>query len=227
MFTEIPDIIRNYKFRIENGRGGYYKEVSIENLAKVKKQDSIELLKLIQERNSVEVLKISNYVDEIDIFYENDKSKKVDKYEDIKNDKKLTEKQKNKKIKNREQFFKNSAFLFKFSATKLGWINIDRLSKFESKKIIISSKKFIDNEFLICFNYLDLNSMTNNIILNFDGNFEKNLKISEKIKVTIYTNKGEEIYYDTFYIDANSKTNFELNLKETTLENLKTELVSQ
>jgi hypothetical protein len=68
--------------------------------------------------------------------------------------------------------------------------------------------------------------MTNNIILNFDGKFEKNLKVSGKIKAIIYTGNNEKIYYDSFYIDINSKPNFELNLKETTLEKLKQELVT-
>jgi hypothetical protein len=226
MYVDIPDIVRNYKFGLMNGEGGYYKEVPIENLTKVKRQDSIELSRLMQEVNSVEIPIIIPENDEIEIFDENSKSKKVDKYEDIKNDKTLSNSQKKKKIKNREVFFKNSSFLYNFSSTKLGWINIDRLSKFESKKISISSAKFKENEFLICFNYLDLKSMTNNIILNFDGKFEKNLKVSGKIKAIIYTGNNEKIYYDSFYIDINSKPNFELNLKETTLEKLKQELVT-
>lgn len=226
IYVDIPDIIKNYKFGLMNGEGGYYKKISIENLTKIKKQDSIELSKLIKEINSVEIPIIIHENDELDIFNENDKSQKIDKYKDIKNDEKLTEKQKKEKIKNREIFFKNSTTLYNFSSTKIGWINIDRLSKFETKKITISSKKFKENEFLICFNYLDIKSMTNNIILNFDGNFEKNLKVSGKIKAIIYTGNNEKIYYDTFYIDINSKPNFELNLKETTIEKLKQELIT-
>ena len=54
----------------------------------------------------------------------------------------------------------------------------------------------------------------------------KNLRIVGKIKVIIFTNEKDKFYYDTFYLDKNSKTNFEINLKETTLEKLKTILIT-
>ena len=53
------------------------------------------------------------------------------------------------------------------------------------------------------------------------------VKISGKIKVVVYGIYENKIYYDSFYIDKNSKSEFEINFKETTIEKLKQELISK
>ena len=217
MFTEIPDIIRNYKFRIENGRGGYYKEVSIENLAKVKKQDSIELFRLMQEN-----LRSTN--SEIDFLAPN-----YNENDDIIKNKSLTESQKEERIKNREEFYNTQNEVYNFASSKLGWINCDRLI-FPDKiaDITISNlNKLETNNYTIYFVYKDIRSIIAYNYKSIESLKINNFKIKNSIKAIVCCNSKEKIYYDIFYINTKSKTNFELNLKETTLENLKTELVSQ
>ena len=53
------------------------------------------------------------------------------------------------------------------------------------------------------------------------------VKIIGKIKVVIYANSGNKIMFDSFYIDKNSKSEFDLNFKETSLDKLKQELISK
>jgi hypothetical protein len=63
--------------------------------------------------------------------------------------------------------------------------------------------------------------------LNQFDTHSKKIKIIGKIKVVIYANSGNTIMFDTFYIDKNSKSEFDLNFKEITLDKLKQELISK
>ena len=78
---------------------------------------------------------------------------------------------------------------------------------------------------------LNLIYQNNQSILNYNLNpfeIQSNLvKIVGKIKVVIYANSGNKIMFDSFYIDKNSKSEFDLNFKETSLDKLKQELISK
>ena len=233
-----PDIIRNYNFGItvdKTGEGGFFKETEVDSLEIVKKRDSLELLKMINdELKKDEALsdlasKVINPPHfEMDLVDElNHES--VDKYEDINNNKKLTEKEKKNRIENRISFFNTISEINTFSLGKLGWINIDRISEFDTLKdiTITNNHKLQNNDYVIFYNYIKRKSLINHFLRNFNSTYEyKNLRIAGKMKVIIYTNEKDKIYYDTFYLDKNSKTNFEINLKETTLEKLKTILIT-
>lgn len=233
-----PDIIRNYNFGItvdKTGEGGFFKETAVDSLEIVKKRDSLELLKMINdELKKDEALSdlASKVINpprfEMDLVDElNHES--VDKYEDINNNKKLTEKEKKNRIENRNSFFNTISEINTFSLGKLGWINIDRISEFDTLKdiTITNNHKLQNNDYVIFYNYIKRKSLINHFLRNFNSTYEyKNLRIVGKIKVIIFTNEKDKIYYDTFYLDKNSKTNFEINLKETTLEKLKTILIT-
>lgn len=233
-----PDIIRNYNFGItvdKTGEGGFFKETAVDSLEIVKKRDSLELLKMINdELKKDEALSdlASKVINpprfEMDLVDElNHESE--DKYEDINNNKKLTEKEKKNRIENRNSFFNTISEINTFSLGKLGWINIDRISEFDTLKdiTITNNHKLQNNDYVIFYNYIKRKSLINHFLRNFNSTYEyKNLRIVGKIKVIIFTNEKDKIYYDTFYLDKNSKTNFEINLKETTLEKLKTILIT-
>lgn len=217
MFTEIPDIIRNYKFGLTNAEGGYYKSVLNENLSKVKRQDSLELLKLMQE----DLRSVNSEIAIVEPnFNEND---------DILKDNALTENQKEERIKNRKSFFNTKNEIYNFASNKLGWINCDRLiSPDKVADITISNlnKQLETNNYTIYFIYKDLKSL---IVQNYNSLKSQkiyNFKIKNSIKAIACCNSNGKIYYDVFYINKNSKTNFDLNFKDTNLDNLKQELIT-
>ena len=187
------------------------------------KKDSIE-----QKRKEEEIKKRESELNFV-LVNENDKSKEKSIYYDILEDKSLTEEQKSKKIMQRDAFLSNYGKLYSFTTDKLGWINIDRIVQVEATKTIQISNnhKLNSNEYSIFYNYQEKKSLVNHFLANFKEDYTYNLKIAGKIKVIVYTNDKDKIYYDSFYIDKNSKTNFEINLKETSLENLKKVLISQ
>ena len=237
MYTAIIDYKKNRAFGISvdyTGAGGFFKDVPIDSFAIIKKRDSLEYIELLKqdeiERKRIEE-EIKKRESELNfvLVNENDKSKKKSIYYDILEDKSLTEEQKSKKIEQRNAFFSNYGKLYSFTTDKLGWINIDRIVQVEATKTIQISNnhKLNSNEYSIFYSYLDKKSMINHFLTNFKETFRYNLKIAGKIKVIIYTNDKDKIYYDSFYIDKNSNTNFEINLKETTLDNLKKILTSQ
>ena len=237
MYTSIIDYKKNRAFGISvdyTGAGGFFKDVPIDSFAIIKKRDSLEYIELLKqdeiERKRIEE-EIKKRESELNfvLVNENDKSKKKSIYYDILEDKSLTEEQKSKKIEQRNAFFSNYGKLYSFTTDKLGWINIDRIVQVEATKTIQISNnhKLNSNEYSIFYSYLDKKSMINHFLTNFKETFRYNLKIAGKIKVIIYTNDKDKIYYDSFYIDKNSNTNFEINLKETTLDNLKKILTSQ
>ncbi len=116
-----------------------------------------------------------------------------------------------------------------FSSDKLGWINIDRILDYEKlKKITIKNNdKLFDSDYVIFYNYLEQKSLINHYLNDFNSDYVcPELRIKGKIKVIVYTNNEDKIFYDKFYIDRNSNTEFSLKLKETTLDKLKQELIS-
>ena len=213
IYTEISDIIRNLEYfksgkhEYENIPDKFKKRVAIDSLEIVKKRDSLKYLKIINEdkKKSIEALIESN--SGWDILLEDQNLTKEEKIE-------------------RYNFYRNQNQIYSFTSSKLGWINIDKILDYEVEKEIKfrntnqELKSFSLN--LVYQNYQSLlNSNLNEFKIHSDS-----VKIIGKIKVVIYANSGNKIMYDSFYIDKNSKSEFDLNFKETTLDKLKQELIS-
>lgn len=212
--TEISDIVRNLeyfksgKWKYENIPDKFKKRVAIDSLEIVKKRDSLKYLKIINEDNkkSIEALIESN--SEWAIVLEDQNLTKEEKIE-------------------RHSFYDNQNQIYSFASDKLGWINIDKILVYEVEKEITFKNT---NQELKYFS-LNLIYQNNQSILNYNLNpfeIQSNLvKIVGKIKVVIYANSGNKIMFDSFYIDKNSKSEFDLNFKETSLDKLKQELISK
>jgi hypothetical protein len=227
-YVPIIDYFRNADFGITvgtDGIGGFFKDVRIDSLEIVKKRDSLALLKILENEENEEIK-----YNQIDIVDELKHDEKKDKYYDINTNENLTKEQKQKRRKNRDAFFNSIAEISNFSSDKLGWINIDRILDFEKlKKVTIKNNdKLLDSDYVIFYNYLGQNSLINHYLYNFNSDYVyPELRIKGKIKVIVYTSNEDKIFYDKFYIDKNSNTEFNLNLKETTLDKLKQELISK
>jgi hypothetical protein len=213
IYTEISDIVRNLEYfksgkhEYENIPDKFKKRVTIDSLEIVKKRDSLKYLKIINEdkKKSIEALIESN--SGWDILLEDQNLIQEEKME-------------------RYNFYQNQDQIFSFTSDKLGWINIDKILAYEVEKEI----KFRNTNHELKYFSLNLIYQNNQSILNYDlSPFEIHsslIKIVGKIKVVIYANSGNKIMFDSFYIDKNSKSEFELNFKETTLDKLKQELIS-
>ena len=211
--TEISDIVRNLeyfksgKWKYENIPDKFKKRVAIDSLEIVKKRDSLKYLKIINEdkKKSIEALIEEN--GEWGIALEDKNLSKEEKIE-------------------RHSFYDNQNQIYSFASDKLGWINIDKILVYEVEKEITFKNT---NQELKYFS-LNLIYQNNQSILNYNLNpfeIQSNLvKIVGKIKVVIYANSGNKIMFDSFYIDKNSKSEFDLSFKETTLDKLKQELIS-
>ena len=213
IYTEISDIVRNLEYfksgkhEYENIPDKFKKRVTIDSLEIVKKRDSLKYLKIINEdkNKSTEALIESN--SGWDILLEDQNLTKEEKIE-------------------RYNFYSNQNQIYSFTSSKLGWINIDKILAYEVEKEI----KFRNTNHELKYFSLNLIYQNNQSILNYDlSPFEIHsslIKIVGKIKVVIYANSGNKIMFDSFYIYKNSKSEFELNFKETTLDKLKQELIS-
>jgi hypothetical protein len=225
-----PDILRNRAFRIsvgKDGEGGFFKETTLDSLRIAQKIDSLKLMKILEEEEKELKENIRN--NEIDIVDELNHDSKQDKYRDINNNERLTKEEKQKRRKNRDAFFNSMSEISNFSSDKLGWINIDRILDYEKlKKVTIKNNdKLFDSDYVIFYNYLGQKSLINHYLYNFNSDYVyPELRIKGKIKVIVYTKNEDKIFYDKFYIDRNSNTEFNLKLKETTLDKLKQELIS-
>lgn len=214
LYTEISDIVRNLeyfksvKWKYENIPDKFKKRVAIDSLEIVKKRDSLKYLKIINEdkKKSIEALIEEN--GEWAIVLEDQNLTKEEKIE-------------------RHSFYDNQNQIYSFASDKLGWINIDKILVYEVEKEITFKNT---NQELKYFS-LNLIYQNNQSILNYNLNpfeIQSNLvKIVGKIKVVIYANSGNKIMFDSFYIDKNSKSEFDLNFKETSLDKLKQELISK
>ena len=213
IYTEISDILRNLeyfksgKWKYENIPDKFKKRVTIDSLEIVKKRDSLKYLKIINEDNkkSIEALIESNR-----------------EWAIVLEDQNLT---KEEKIV-RHNFYENQNQIYSFTSDKLGWINIDKILAYEVEKEIMFKNV---NQDLKYFS-LNLIYQNNKSLIDYNlKSFETHsslIKIVGKIKVVIYANSGNKIMFDSFYIDKNSKNEFDLNFKETTLDKLKQELIS-
>ena len=218
IFTEIPDILKNLKlflspkWKYDNIPDKYFKTVNLDSVKIIKNKDSIEYYKLLEIENK-------RIVQENEIFWDNNWDKGIE-------DEKLTPVEKIAKRKKLQNIYNINNELYSFSSNKLGWINIDKVLNVELEKefeFTIKNKEELDF-YYVSYVYLNNKTVLNDFLNN--KRLKSYIKISGKIKAIIYTSNNEKIYYDTFYIDINSKPNFELNLKETTLEKLKEELVT-
>lgn len=225
-----PDILRNRAFRISVGKdnaGGFFKETTLDSLKIAQKIDSLKLIKILEEEEKELKKNINN--DQMVVVDELNHDLKYDKYRDINNNERLTKEEKEKRIKNRDAFYNSIAEISSFSSDKLGWINIDRILDYEKlKKITIKNNdKLFDSDYVVFYNYLGQKSLINHYLNDFNSDYVyPELRIKGKIKVIVYTNNEDKIFYDKFYIDRNSNTEFSLKLKETTLDKLKQELIS-
>jgi hypothetical protein len=213
IYTEISDILRNLeyfksgKWKYENIPDKFKKRVAIDSLEIVKKRDSLKYLKIINEDNkkSIEALIESNR-----------------EWAIVLEDQNLT---KEEKIV-RHNFYENQNQIYSFTSDKLGWINIDKILAYEVKKEIMFKNV---NQDLKYFSF-NLVYQNNQSLLNYNlrefKTHSDSVKIIGKIKVVMYANSGNKIMFDSFYIDKNSKSEFDLNFKETTLDKLKQELIS-
>lgn len=125
----------------------------------------------------------------------------------------------------RYNFYQNQNEIYSFTSNKLGWINIDKILAYEVKKNITFKNTEEYNEYSLNLIYLDNQSILSHYLNNFNRH-TNSIKIIGKIKLVIYANSGNKIMFDSFYIDRNSKSEFDLNFKETTLDKLKQELIS-
>ena len=206
----------------------FFKETTLDSLKIAQKIDSLKLIKILEEEEKELKKNINN--DQIVVVDELNHDLKYDKYRDINNNERLTKEEKEKRIKNRDAFYNSMAEISSFSSDKLGWINIDRILDYEKlKKITIKNNdKLFDSDYVVFYNYLGQKSLINHYLPNFNSDYVyTELRIKGKIKVIVYTNNEDKIFYDKFYIDRNSNTEFSLKLKETTLDKLKQELISK
>lgn len=213
IYTEISDIVRNLKYfnsgkwEYENIPDKFKKKVILDSLSIVKKRDSLEYLKILNEENKKRIEALIESNSGWDILLKDQNLPIEEKME-------------------RYDFFQNQDQIYSFTSDKLGWINIDKILDYEVEKKITFRNT---NQELKYFS-LNLIYQNNQSILNYDlkpFEIQSNLvKIVGRIKVVIYANSGNKIMYDSFYIEKNSRSEFDLNFKETTLDKLKQELIS-
>ena len=212
IYTEISDIVRNLEYfnygkhEYENIPDKFKKRVIIDSLEIVKKRDSLKYLKILNDINKKRVEDLIESNSEWDTALE---------------DQNLTEEEKI----TRYNFYQNQNEIYSFTSNKLGWINIDKIIAYEVKKNITFKNTEEYNEYSLNLIYLDNQSILSHYLNNFNRH-TNSIKIIGKIKLVIYANSGNKIMFDSFYIDKNSKSEFDLNFKETTLDKLKQELIS-
>lgn len=213
IYTEISDILRNLenfksgKWKYENIPDKFKKRVAIDSLEIVKKRDSLKYLKIINEDNKKSIEALIEENSESGIVLENQNLSKEEKIV-------------------RHNFYENQNQIYSFTSDKLGWINIDKVLTYDVMKEILFKN---DNQNLKYFS-INIIYPNNRSVLNYNlSQFSKyllNVKIVGKIKIVIYANSGNKILFDSIYIDKNSMDEFDINFKETTLDKLKQELIS-
>ena len=214
IYTEIPDYPRNLKFLIytkAEGIGGFFKEVFLDSVDIVKRNDSLEFVK-IQDKHNQEVTEQNDF-----FLNEQGWDSEID-------NKELSKEEKNKKRKKLNNLYNLENEIYSFTSDKLGWINIDKLLEYQIEKNFQFKNKEMHDFY--CVNLVYLNN--NSILAYYPNEFKilnQKVKIKGKIKVVIYSYYNDKIFYDSFYIDKNSKTEFDINLKETTIEKLKNILI--
>ena len=221
--TTISDVVKNYKFRLSNlgpkGEGGFFKDVVISDtntIDKIRKEDSLEIVKLKKRNNTVQKKGDPN-LSEFDF---GDPS-----YGDfIEVDTTLTTEQIQQNYKTYQKFYDFDTF----ASSKLGWINCDRVLNVEKEVTLQLSLKNHTKitRFSVYYIYKNYKTFLKDSYPSTPA-FSKNFKVSGRTKVVVVSITNDTYLYDVFYVNKDSKTNFEINLKETTLENLKKVLISQ
>ena len=214
IYTEISDIVKNLKYSLsgkwkyDNIPDKFKKRVILDSLYIVKRRDSLQYLKILNEDNIKKVEALIEENSDWDTALEERNLSKEEKIE-------------------RKNFYDSQNQIYSFTSDKLGWINIDKILAYEVEKEI----KFRNTNHELKYFSLNLVYQNNQSILNYNLNpFEihsSHIKIAGKINVVIYANSGNKIMFDSFYIDKNSKSEFDLNFKETSLDKLKQELISK
>lgn len=205
IYTDIPDRFKNYRYGLtveKDGVGGYFKTVHIDSLANEWIKDSlyIEVLK-VGSRNQIDYL-----LHEDVLVYEGNLDTLIKQLKASRN---------------------NEELIYEFNASRLGYINIDRILEFEKLElisIIESTKSYKDLH--IYYIYKDNDSFYQEYWENTTTDFKREVKIQGKIKVIVFATKNSKIYSDSFYVDSKSKTTFTVDLKETTVEKLKKEMIN-
>lgn len=213
LYTEISDIVRNLKYsqsgkwKYDNIPDKFKKRVILDSLYIVKKRDSLQYLKILNEDNKKNVEALIEENSEWDTALED---------QNLTDEEKIT----------RYNFYQNQDQIYSFTSDKLGWINIDKVLTYDVMKEILFKN---DNQNLKYFS-INIIYPNNRSVLNYNlSQFSKyllNVKIVGKIKIVIYANSGNKIMFDSINIDKNSMDEFDINFKETTLDKLKQELIS-
>lgn len=204
IYKNIPDQIKNIRYGLtvrKDGGGGYYKSVPLDSVSSVKIKDSLYLESLNRGSGN----RMDYLLDEDALVYEGN----IDSL-----------------YLSLEEERKNESLIYEFNASRLGYINIDRLLEFERQEsltIIERTKSF--SNLNISYIYKNNNSFYNDYWENSKKDFKPEIKIKGKIKVVVYVAKENEIYSDSFYVDSKSKTTFIVDLEKTTIEKLKKEML--
>jgi len=229
--TTISDVVKNYKFGIKtgvNGKGGFFRDVVLtetNTIAKIQKEDSLKIIKLKKRKTTEQKITATDMAEfEFeDVVY--------DEYAAIKNDTTLSEEQKlsiiNQKEIQRNDFHSKSYEVDTFTSSKLGWINCDKLLNIEKQvtlNLTIKNHEKITNLSLY-YIYKDYKTFLKESYIT-KPTINSLFTISGRTKVVVVSNANDTYLYDVFYVNNDSKTNFEINLKETSLENLKKTLIT-
>ena len=221
--TTISDVVKNYKFRLSNlgpkGEGGFFKDVVISDtntIDKIRKEDSLEIVK-IKKRKKIVQSKGDPNLSEFDFgdpsfgdFTEADTT--------------LTTEQIQQNYKTYQKLYDFDTF----ASSKLGWINCDKVLNVEKEITLQLSLKNHKNitHFSVYYIYKNYKTFLKDSYPSTPS-FSKNFKVSGRTKVVVMSTTNDTYLYDVFYVNKDSKTNFEINLKETTLDNLKKVLITQ
>lgn len=231
--TAIIDILKNAAFGItvdKTGAGGFFKNVKTDSVSIIQKRDSLLLIKNRKESKKREIQ--NQIIAETNMAEFDFGDGAYDEYAAIKNDTTLTQEEKEYTIKQkqiqRDDFYTKIYEMNQFSSSKLGWINCDRLLNIEKQvtfNLTIKNHEKITNLSLY-YIYKDYKTFLKESYIT-KPTINSLFKISGRTKVVVVSNANDTYLYDFFYVNKSSKTNFEINLKETTLDNLKKVLISQ
>jgi hypothetical protein len=175
IYTDIPDRFKNYRYGLsveKDGIGGYFKTVHIDSLANEWIKDSlyIEILKA-GSRNQLDSL-----LHEDVLVYEGNLDTLIKQLKATRN---------------------NEELIYEFNASRLGYINIDRILEFEKVELISivePTKSFTGLH--IYYIYHDNDSFYQEFCENTTTDFKSEVKIQGKIKVIVFATKNSEIYSD-------------------------------
>ncbi|MBF02483.1 MAG: hypothetical protein CMP76_04220 [Flavobacterium sp.] len=221
--TAIIDILKNAAFGItvdKTGAGGFFKNVKTDSVSIIQKRDSLLLIKNRKESKKREIQNQIIAETNMSEFDFGDPS-----FGDFTEaDTTVTTEQLEKQYKMYQKFYDFDTF----ASSKLGWINCDRVLNVEKEVTLQLSLKNHKNitHFSVYYIYKNYKTFLKESYRSTPA-LSKNFKVSGRTKVVVMSTTNDTYLYDFFYVNKSSKTNFEINLKETTLDNLKKVLISQ